>query len=227
MLNARVSFQSGSVDNTWKQGDWSLNMCKKHSKPHIARIKRTEESKKFNLHDIIFGNNETIAYNSETECWPKDWLPLDFPNARVSAINYDTDPYLWGPIWHRKYHRTNLMNRANKMLKLLTEHRIGVNRPIVWIGHSKGGLYIKQMIVNAYMEHSSETNPIWSSTKSILFYSVPHRGSPLANLNLPFLKQSIEMIEIRKSTFPPKTRSTHSITITNERISIRRFVEHR
>lgn len=168
------------------------------SKKQILRIDRNEKNNNLTFDGIFDWNTENVS-KSLSECWPKDWLPIDFPNARISAINYDTDPYLWGPLWVPRQYRTNLVHRANEMIKLLVKHRIGVDRPIVWIGHSKGGLYIKQIIVNALTENSVETQSIWQSTKSILFYSVPHRGSPLANLNLPFLKQSIEMIEIRRS----------------------------
>lgn len=31
-----------------------------------------------------------------------------------------------------------------------------------------------------------------------MFYSVPHRGSSLAHLNLPLLRQSIELTEVKK-----------------------------
>lgn len=33
------------------------------------------------------------------DCWPRDWLPLDCPYARVITVGYNTDPYLWRPIW--------------------------------------------------------------------------------------------------------------------------------
>lgn len=62
------------------------------------------------------------------------------------------------------------------------------------IGHSKGGLYIKQILVLA---HECNALWLWKSSRAVLFYSVPHRGSPLAALNLPFLTRSIEMIEIQ------------------------------
>lgn len=35
-------------------------------------------------------------------------------------------------------------------------------------------------------------------TRGIMFYSVPHRGSSLAHLNLPLLRQSIELTEVKK-----------------------------
>lgn len=182
------------------------------SKKPILRIERNGRPNTFSP-DAIFDWNAEDTASTLSECWPKDWLPLDFPRARISAINYDTDPHLWGPLWRSKRSRLDLVQRADEMIKLLVEHRIGVNRPIVWIGHSKGGLYVKQIIVNALANNSAKTDPLWESTRSILFYSVPHRGSPLANLNLPFLKQSIEMIEIRRST---RERGRCTVIVINQ-----------
>lgn len=219
----------GSVNNTWKQGEWEYKPQTNHK---FINIKRHEENNNNNnnknhnsrhhhyrhhnhhqhrqqhtnafIEDVRDSSDTASAANklfidSITECWPKDWLPYDCPNVRISAINYDTDPHLWRPIWYPSRKRTNLMSRANKMIKLLVENRIGENRPIVWVGHSKGGLYIKQIIVSAHMSQMPDLRCLWQSTRGVLFYSVPHSGSPLADLNLPFLTQSIEMIEIRKS----------------------------
>lgn len=211
---------TGSVHNTWKQGEWEYKPQANHQFIKIKRhegniINATNNHHQRSNHrpnpqtnafieDVrdsggaVHTTNEFLI-DSITECWPKDWLPYDCPNVRISAINYDTDPYLWRPIWYPARKRTNLMSRANKMIKLLVENRIGENRPIVWVGHSKGGLYVKQVIVNAHMSRAAETKCLWQSTRGVLFYSVPHSGSPLADLNLPLLSQSIEMIEIRKS----------------------------
>lgn len=38
-------------------------------------------------------------------CWPKDWLQVDYPDARVISINYTSDPYLWRPIWVKESKR--------------------------------------------------------------------------------------------------------------------------
>lgn len=217
---------TGSSNNTWKQGEWEYKPQTNHK---FIKIKRHEGNNTFNTnnrhhhhrrnqHHHNHDDHQTNAFIEEvrdstdtanttnklfidsiTECWPKDWLPYDCPDVRISAINYDTDPHLWRPIWYPNRKRTNLMSRANKMIKLLLENRIGENRPIVWVGHSKGGLYVKQVIVNAYMSGMAEMRHLWQSTRGVLFYSVPHSGSPLADLNLPFLTQSIEMTEIRKS----------------------------
>lgn len=45
------------------------------------------------------------------------------------------------------YFRTNLVERSNEMIEELIKFDVGA-KPIVWVGHSKGGLYIKQIILS-------------------------------------------------------------------------------
>lgn len=40
---------------------------------------------------------------------------------------------------------------------------------------------------------------ICENTKGIMFYSVPHKGSALADVTLPLLRRSIELVEIQRS----------------------------
>lgn len=134
-----------------------------------------------------------------SRCWPGDWLPLDCPGVRVIAVNYTTDPYLWRPIWIRKRNRTSLAVRAREMMELLTDIGVGVGHPIVWVGHSKGGIFAKQMMVDAWESGKAALAPLWRSSRGCVFYSVPHRGSPLADFNLPLIRQSAELKEIKKS----------------------------
>lgn len=136
---------------------------------------------------------------SYSPCWPGDWLPLDCPGVRVIALNYTTDPYLWRPFWVKKRNRTNLLERTREMTDLLLEKKVGVGHPIVWVGHSKGGIFVKKIIVDAYESGLASAASLWRSSRGTLFYSVPHRGSPLADFNLPLLRQSVELLEIQKS----------------------------
>ncbi|XP_045480178.1 protein SERAC1 isoform X2 [Harmonia axyridis] len=135
-----------------------------------------------------------------SDCWPRDWIKLDCPNVRVMALNYDTD-VLWCPIWMKQRKRTGMVERSDEMIEELL--RVGVGKkPIIWVGHSKGGLYIKQIILNAV-----ERNPlgrvdilnIKTQTKAIMFYSVPHKGSILADVSLPFLRKSVELVEVQRN----------------------------
>lgn len=151
----------------------------------------------------LFRNKRTTSLNSEdySRCWPGDWLPLDCPGVRVIALNYTTDPYLWRPVWVRKRNRTSLTERSREMTQLLLEKGVGVGRPIIWVGHSKGGIFIKQIIVDAWESGRQSSESLWRSSKGVLFYSVPHRGSPLADFNLPLLRQSVELTEIQRSMY--------------------------
>lgn len=46
-----------------------------------------------------------ICNNCYSTCWPRDWIKVDFPGARVISINYTSDPYLWRPLWIRENKR--------------------------------------------------------------------------------------------------------------------------
>lgn len=124
---------------------------------------------------------------------------MDCPGVRVISLNYTTDPYLWRPSWVKKRNRSNLVDRAREMSDMLIEKGVGKNRPIIWVGHSKGGLFIKQILVDAWESGRTAAKNLFTSSRGCLFYSVPHRGSSLADFNLPLLRQSIELKEIQKS----------------------------
>ncbi|XP_064075930.1 uncharacterized protein LOC113402613 [Vanessa tameamea] len=227
-------------------------------------------------------------------CWPRDWIRVDHPGARVISINYTSDPYLWRPLWIREIKRLRLHDRADQMISQLLDLGVG-ERPIVWVGHSKGGLFIKQIYCEAYDAHLKLTNAdriirkyikneqyttegrndnrinhcidadntdehedcdkncdnakddtdmdnalnsdilnnnevnnsykdnleldsnaedneatehnkdqlirkasLWTNSAGFMFYSVPHRGSPLADIKTPITARSIELMEICK-----------------------------
>lgn len=134
-----------------------------------------------------------------SECWPRDWLPKDCPGTRVIALNYSTDPFLWRPIWIAKKNRTTIVERSQEMMDHLKSIGVG-SRPIIWVGHSKGGLFVKQMLVKAWESEDESLAGFYRQTKGIMFYSVPHRGSFLASLNLPLLRQSVELTEVIKDS---------------------------
>ncbi|XP_013135840.1 PREDICTED: protein SERAC1 [Papilio polytes] len=235
-------------------------------------------------------------------CWPRDWIKIDYPGARVISINYTSDPYLWRPLWIKESKRQRLHERAEQMMSQLLALGVG-EKPIIWVGHSKGGLFIKEIYCKAYeaylkinktngneditdettenniqdvlngniereMENNNNTKEIdaneakltnlinyvfriqskdiynklqtirideqtenktiigenvknetkeinyvssidkedqevqranlWRNSAGFMFYSVPHRGSPLADIKTPITARSIELLEICK-----------------------------
>ncbi|XP_050312672.1 protein SERAC1 [Anthonomus grandis grandis] len=212
----------GGLDKTWTQGTWRQKSAKLQDLEPPERegpLKRTITNlytsiptkvrrKTSNENPInIEGTSEVrIAEEVEQEeeeedisrCWPKDWLPLDCPGVRILAINYTTDK-LWRPLWEKMTHRTDLPARSKEMTDELMRHRVG-ERPIVWVGHSKGGLYIKQILLygaRARDEGDEARGNIYKQTRAIMFYSVPHKGSPIADMTFPFFRRSIEVLEVR------------------------------
>ncbi|KAL9893961.1 uncharacterized protein ACN2A1_008828 isoform 2-T3 [Glossina fuscipes fuscipes] len=135
-----------------------------------------------------------------SKCWPGDWLPLDCPGVRVMAVDYTTDSYLWRPMWKDKETRTNLIQRSREMSELLIKYRVGHGHPIVYVGHSKGGLFVKEIIVHAWESGRPAMAPLWRSARGVFFYSVPHRGSHLASIKAPLLIRSVELIDIEKNS---------------------------
>ncbi|CAH1984585.1 unnamed protein product [Acanthoscelides obtectus] len=221
----------GGLDRTWKQGTWRQDWHKlKHQTP-VRRLSTgnlyvppRQQSLKRTITGIYSKlpnkkarkNSELciVPLSSEWEkdtddevekekdysyCWPKDWIPQDCPNVRVLALNYTTD-ILWCPMWAKRRNRTDMVTRSQEMIDGLVELGVG-KKPIVWVGHSKGGLYIKQILVNAWKRnrHRPEVEDLFKQSKSIMWYSVPHKGSSLADITVPFLRRSIELLEIQRN----------------------------
>lgn len=52
--------------------------------------------------------------------------------------------------------------------------------------------------LTAYESGDDKLSGFYDNTRGIMFYSVPHRGSPCAQINLPLLRQSVELTEVQK-----------------------------
>ncbi|XP_057380018.1 protein SERAC1-like [Daphnia carinata] len=137
-----------------------------------------------------------------TDCWPRDWLPADIPNLRILGIDYVTSLSQWKSRCPDDARRSTIAWRADQVLLSLKLAGIG-RRPIVWIGHSMGGILLKQLLVNASKSSDCELQNLVKNTKALLMLSVPHDGSNVATLNLParfLLLPSVEVEELRKGS---------------------------
>ncbi|PNF22236.1 Protein SERAC1 [Cryptotermes secundus] len=114
-------------------------------------------------------------------CWPHDWLPQDCHHLRIIGVNYDSNLSMWTNICPVESITRNLEYRSKELMKKLTQAGLG-SRPIVWVAHSMGGLLVKSMLTKASKDGDEQMRGLCDNTKAVVFYSVPHRGSPLVYL---------------------------------------------
>lgn len=109
-------------------------------------------------------------------------IPADFPGARILGLNYESSLTQWyGTNCPCLKNSSQLLPRATEFLNKIIKSGVG-QRPIVWIGHSMGGLIIKSVIVQASQHPDPNVQNICKNTKGIIFLGTPHLGSPVAKL---------------------------------------------
>ncbi|XP_029731877.2 protein SERAC1 isoform X1 [Aedes albopictus] len=116
-------------------------------------------------------------------CWPMEWLPKDFPNIRVIGLNYESSLSQWSASGCpcEKYDG-KLEKRAAEFLRKLARSNIGQDRPVVWVGHSMGGLLIKSIMNQAAASDDPAVRRIAQNSRAVMFLGTPHRGSAIAKL---------------------------------------------
>ncbi|NXL88747.1 SRAC1 protein, partial [Alectura lathami] len=140
------------------------------------------------------------AEEEYSQCWPKTWLASDCPALRIISVEYDTHLSDWKAKCPVEPHRTSIAYRSNELLEKLRAAGVG-DRPLVWVSHSMGGLLVKQMLVDA--SKNPEMDKIVNNTRGIIFYSVPHHGSQLAEYSINaryLLFPSVEVKELSKDS---------------------------
>ncbi|KAK6938715.1 hypothetical protein RJ641_032223 [Dillenia turbinata] len=104
--------------------------------------------------------------------WPGEWLPDDFPYARIFSLKYKTNLTQWSGA------TLPLQEVSSMLLDKLVAAGIG-DRPVVFVTHSMGGLVVKQILYQAKAENLDN---FVNNTVGVVFYSCPHFGSKLADM---------------------------------------------
>ncbi|KAG7460841.1 hypothetical protein MATL_G00203180 [Megalops atlanticus] len=146
--------------------------------------------------DLTEDEKATGVREDYTECWPKSWLAADCPNLRVLSVEYDTHLSDWRAKCPVENQRKSLAYRSRELLEKLKTAGVG-DKPLVWVAHSMGGLLVKKMLLDASKD--PDMRPLIKNTKGIMFYSVPHHGTFMAeySVNVRYLLfPSIEVKEL-------------------------------
>ncbi|TDZ15263.1 Protein SERAC1 [Colletotrichum orbiculare MAFF 240422] len=110
----------------------------------------------------ISGNNNV---------WLRDFLPHDIPNARILLYGYDTKLLHSGS-------RQTIEDISVSLLNVLSAFRAeedSKRRPIIFIGHSFGGLLIKECLLQAHREKSPGSHhAVYEACCGLLLFGVPN-----------------------------------------------------
>jgi Putative serine esterase (DUF676) len=103
--------------------------------------------------------------------WLRDDLPQYIPKSRIFLYEYNSTA-VYGK------DRGTFIDKANMLLEeIRLERRKAAKRPIIFLGHSLGGLLIKQALINAYNSSNSKYNLIKDATTGLAFFATPHDGA--------------------------------------------------
>ncbi|XP_061667967.1 protein SERAC1 [Syngnathoides biaculeatus] len=139
--------------------------------------------------------NDKDCEDDYTECWPKTWLAADCPNLRVLSVEYDSHLSDWLAKCPAENQRKSLAYRSRELLKKLKMAGVG-DRPVVWVAHSMGGLLVKKMLIDA--SEDPDLKDLFKNTKGVLFYSVPHHGTFMAEYSVNVRYLLFPSIEVRE-----------------------------
>lgn len=105
---------------------------------------------------------------SQGRLWLRDDLPQHVPETRIFLYEYNSTA-VYGK------DRDTFIGKANELLEAIRIERDDVeSRPILLLGHSMGGLLIKQALINAH--NIPKYTPIKDATTGLAFFATSHNG---------------------------------------------------
>lgn len=142
--------------------------------------------------DVIFihgldGHARLTWTNKNKEFWPS-WLAKDEPSVDVWTLAYPASAIMG--FWRRGM---GLNELATAILHHFIVTGIGT-RPIVFVGHSNGGLIIKKLLKLADTMNKESWQLLRTNVRGVLFFGTPHSGSSVANIAreiIPFFTSAL------------------------------------
>jgi pimeloyl-ACP methyl ester carboxylesterase len=115
--------------------------------------------------------------NGDPTFWP-EWLAQDVAGVGVWSFGYSSTLTDW-------FSQTlPIASLAGNLASRLRDKGVGVgDRPVVFVGHSMGGLIVKHMLTDMANHSNPELAQLWPSTDAVMFLGTPHAGSELAVLS--------------------------------------------
>jgi hypothetical protein len=145
-----------------------------------------------------YRNAYVETWQSGAVCWPQMWLPEDFPGARILSISYDSSARRSKVEGH-----VDLPKLGEILLEdVVVSAGVGTKWPVILVGHSLGGIVIKQLCLEAdrnqkshHFHRNKAIKNFLKNMRGIFYYSVPHGGSQLANLAKNYVPNTGAMLD--------------------------------
>ncbi|KAI0514616.1 hypothetical protein F5B22DRAFT_224984 [Xylaria bambusicola] len=147
---------------------------------HLKNLLRTaRSSNKTDRSNIEAAITQKDAWRADSNVlpqvfWPRDFLPMACPEARIMTWGYHTLHSGNMPITAQ----LDLFARVRELLRDLRDLRRddGVQtRPLIFIAHSLGGMIVKEALREAEFSNIATQQDILSSTAAVVFFGCPHR----------------------------------------------------
>ena len=130
------------------------------------------------VHGLTGDRDRTWTHPLSSEPWPKTLLPTFVPEARILTFGYDAYIVRRGPAVSNQ-----LVDHSRDFLNSLISFRhmtLSSTRPLIFVGHSLGGLVCKDSILQSKNSPDPHLRKVFECITAIAFLGTPHGGSDLA-----------------------------------------------
>ncbi|KAI0190964.1 hypothetical protein EV127DRAFT_480767 [Xylaria flabelliformis] len=129
------------------------------------------------VHGLNGGSRSTWSKAGDGTFWPRDWLPFDnaFHDVRIHTFGYSSGL--------NRESVLDINDFANNLLADVHHYPTmtsGTSGPIIFVGHSMGGLVIKKAYILA--RQIPDYNNLADRIRAIFFLGTPHNGAGVAQL---------------------------------------------
>ena len=131
--------------------------------------------------------------------WPMELLSRDFKNVRVLTYGYDSHV---SHFCKDAVNQVTISQHGRTLLeRLIDERQDCIERPLIFVAHSLGGLLVKDAIIES-RKHSPQTaaRMIFQCCHAIMFFGTPHLGFGLADWGV-LLSNIVEVLGVGFSTY--------------------------
>lgn len=134
------------------------------------------------LHGLSGNRESTWTAKGQDKSWLEELLPKTIPKARILTLGFNACVVENSKRGYKPSSNRLNNHAGNCLLDLVNSRSDAIQRPIIFVVHSIGGLVCKKMILLSQRHQDSDFRDIFNSLRGVIFLGTPHQGSWLADL---------------------------------------------